>query len=126
MSDAIGRRDLALRQGWLTVSLLIAGLVEAPPVLAQATGSAPEHRFANEPWRPKAGSPVRFSSSWDEARAEARRTGRRLLVYFTGKNCGWCRVLEKRCFTDAEVVDFLRPSFRADNTTSVTRQEAVN
>src|SRR5262249_25222215 len=51
---------------------------------------------------------IRFSTSWDEARDEARRTGRRLLAYFTGRNCGWCRVLEKRTFTDAEVVELSR------------------
>ena len=45
-----------------------------------------------------------FLTSWDEARAEAKTTGRRLLAYFTGEHCGWCRELERRTFTDAEVV----------------------
>ena len=37
-------------------------------------------------------------------RAEARRSGRRVLAYFTGDYCGWCRVMEQRTFTDADVV----------------------
>jgi hypothetical protein len=105
MFDDIDPRARALLRGLLIVSSLAAGPGQAAPVRAQATSSAPEDRFADEPKRPKAESPVRFSDSWDGARDEAKRTGRRLLAYFTGKNCGWCRVLEKRTFTDAEVVE---------------------
>ena len=36
--------------------------------------------------------------------ALAKKTGRRILAYFTSDWCGWCRVLEKRTFTDQEVV----------------------
>jgi thioredoxin-related protein len=75
---------------------------------AKANDDAPsevDDRFANEPKRPKAASTIQFSKSWDEASAEAKRTGRRLLAYFTSDNCGWCRVLEERTFTDAEVVE---------------------
>ena len=61
--------------------------------------------FANEPKRPKTDARITFSKSWDDASATAKRTDRRLLAYFTGENCGWCRVMEKRSFTDAEVVD---------------------
>ena len=32
------------------------------------------------------------------------RSHRRILAYFTGRYCGWCRVMEKRTLTDAEVV----------------------
>ena len=66
--------------------------------------SEPEDRFAGEPTRPKAEAPVQFAKSWDQARAESKRTGRRILAVFTGDHCGWRRVLEKRTFTDAEVV----------------------
>jgi hypothetical protein len=63
-----------------------------------------EERFAAEPVRPKAEVPVQFTRSWDRARAESNRAGRRILAVFTGENCGWCRILERRTFTDAEVV----------------------
>ena len=48
---------------------------------------------------------IQFLHSFDEARAEANLVGRRILVYFTNDSCGWCRVLEQRTFTDAQVVD---------------------
>src|SRR5262245_49762928 len=64
----------------------------------------PTDRFAGEPIRAKASSPIQFTRSWGQARAEAKRTGRRVLAVFTGDHCGWCRALEKRTFTDAEVV----------------------
>ena len=67
-----------------------------------------DDRFANEAARPKAGAPIQFSKSWDEASLRAKRDGRRLLGYFTGNNCGWCRALEKRTFADAEVVELSR------------------
>jgi len=75
----------------------------APPAVQAEPG--PEDRFASEPTRPKADAPVQFANSWDQARAEAKRSGRRILAVFTGDYCGWCRVLEKRTFTDAEVVE---------------------
>ena len=75
---------------------------------AKANDDAPrevDDRFANEPKRPKSASTIQFSKSWDEASAEAKRSGRRLLAYFTSDHCGWCRVMEKRTLTDAEVVE---------------------
>src|SRR4051812_32716313 len=68
----------------------------------------PEDRFATEPIRPKALAPIPFASSWERAREESLRTDRRVLAVFSGENCGWCRVLEKRTFTDAEVVELSR------------------
>jgi thioredoxin 1 len=88
----------------LTTCSLIAGLQGIVPVPAQEPTAAPKDWFAGEPKRPKALGPVVFSKSWDDARGEAQRTGRRLMVYFTGEWCGWCRALEKRTFTDQEVV----------------------
>ena len=42
------------------------------------------------------------------ARVEARRSDRRILAYFTGDYCGWCRVMEQRTFGDAEVAALSR------------------
>ncbi|HEV3024057.1 MAG TPA: thioredoxin family protein, partial [Pirellulales bacterium] len=67
-----------------------------------------EDRFKDEPERPKARTPVRFGNSYAEALAEAKRTDRRLLAVFTGQGCWWCRVLENRTFTDAEVAELSR------------------
>jgi thioredoxin-related protein len=76
--------------------------------LARANDDEPvqlDDRFAKEPKRVKSESPIEFSKSWDEATAQAQRTGRRLLAYFANAGCGWCRAMEKRSFTDAEVVE---------------------
>ncbi len=88
---------------------------------ADDASTKPEDRFANEPKRPKAETPVAFSESWDEARAEAKRSGRRILAYFTGDYCGWCRVLEKRTFTDAEVVELSEHFVRVELNTGEER-----
>ncbi len=87
-----------MRAGLLGLLILISS-----PKIQDEPGL--EGRFAGEPDRLKAAAPIRFARSWDRARAEAKRTGRRILAVFTGDHCGWCRVLEKRTFTDAEVVD---------------------
>ena len=65
-------------------------------------------RFKNEPVRPKASDSIRFLDSLEKARSEANTDKRRILVYFTGPGCAWCRVLEARTFTDAEVVALSR------------------
>ncbi len=65
-------------------------------------------RFKAEPVRPKGTEPIRFLDSLEKARSEAGAGKRRILVYFTGPGCAWCRVLEARTFTDAEVVDLSR------------------
>ena len=65
-------------------------------------------RFKDEPVRPKAAEPIRFLDSLVQAKSEAVPDKRRILVYFTGPGCAWCRVLEARTFTDAEVVDLSR------------------
>jgi Thioredoxin-like len=65
-------------------------------------------RFKDEPVRPKAMQPIRFLDSLDKARSEVNADKRRILVYFTGPGCAWCRVLEARTFTDAEVADLSR------------------
>ncbi len=89
----------------LVVAPLVAGWSPGiAAAMAQDADLAPTDRFASEPRRTRADAPIRFSRSWDEARAEAKATGRRLLAYFTGEHCGWCRELERRTFTDAEVV----------------------
>ncbi len=74
------------------------------PSLTIQSEPASQDQFASEPARPKAETPVQFFKSWDQAGAESKRTGRRVLAVFTGDHCGWCRVLENRTFTDAEVV----------------------
>jgi hypothetical protein len=57
------------------------------------------------PIAPGPGQPIRFLESFEDARAKARRSRRCIFAYFTGRSCGWCRVMAKRPLTDAEVVE---------------------
>lgn len=86
------------------VSVLLAGV----PVRSEDRGPGAKAELDAEPARPKAEKAIRFSESWDAARMEAQRSGRRILAYFTGDYCGWCRVMEKETFRDAEVAGLSR------------------
>src|SRR5450631_3140590 len=88
----------------LAVSTWLTGFIATLSVRADDVPASLADRFADEPNRPKAQAPIRFLESFDQARAEAERSRRRILAYFTGPYCGWCRVMEKRTLTDAEVV----------------------
>jgi len=93
------------RLGQRVLFIALAAVLISP---ARANDDEPakvDDRFASKPNRIKTATPIQFSRSWDEATAQASRTGRRLLAYFTGDYCGWCRAMEKRSFTDAEVVE---------------------
>jgi thioredoxin-like negative regulator of GroEL len=48
---------------------------------------------------------VAFGNSFEDAFTRAGREGRRVLVYFTGAHCGWCRLMEQRTHADPQVVD---------------------
>ena len=34
-----------------------------------------------------------------------------VFIYFTAKWCGWCKVMDKKTFTDPEVADYLNQYF---------------
>jgi Thioredoxin-like len=87
----------------LALSAWFTGFIVTFSVRADDGPASPQDRFADEPDRPKARAPIRYLESFDEARAEAGRSRRRILAYCTGRYCGWCRVMEKRTLTDAEV-----------------------
>jgi len=89
----------------LVLSNWLMGFVATLSARADDAIASLTDRFADEPDRPKAEAPIHFLDSFDEARAEAERSHRRILAYFTGGYCGWCRVMEKRTLTDAEVVE---------------------
>ena len=98
---------------WTTLgdlAALILLIASAVPLIspARAEDDPPttvDDRFANEPNRPKSRVKNPILPVVGRGQRQAKRTGHRLLAYFTSDNCGWCRVLEKRSFTDAEVVE---------------------
>ena len=89
----------------LAVFTWFTGFIATFTVRADDGPASSRDRFADEPDRPKARVPIRYLESFDEARAESGRLRRRILAYFTGRYCGWCRVMEERTLTDAEVVE---------------------
>lgn len=101
--DRTESEPIIRRLGACPMQSAMSGLLLLMSCLAVPDEPKPEDRFAGEPTRPKAMTAIKFGKSWDQARSESARTGRRILVVFTGDNCGWCRVLEKRTFGDAEV-----------------------
>lgn len=47
---------------------------------------------------------IAFMDSLDAAFSRAREEERRVLIYFTGDSCGWCRVLEKEVHSKPEMI----------------------
>ena len=49
--------------------------------------------------------PIVFGHSISLALEEAKQSNRRVLVYFTGPSCLWCRVMEEKTHSDSIVRD---------------------
>ena len=49
--------------------------------------------------------------SYDAARNESEKNGKKYFVYFSSKNCGYCRMLESKTFLDSSVVDYINTNF---------------
>jgi thioredoxin-like negative regulator of GroEL len=58
-----------------------------------------------------AGEEVNWRSDYKKAREEAERTGRPLFIDVGSDNCYWCKQLDTRTFTDAEVITLLNQRF---------------
>lgn len=52
----------------------------------------------------KGGESVRWTKSYAEARAEASRTGRPIVLIVGSRDCPWCRKLEQTTLRDRRVV----------------------
>lgn len=50
------------------------------------------------------GDTMAWRPSYAAARAEAVKTGKPLMIYFTTTWCGYCKVMEKEAFVDADVL----------------------
>ncbi len=70
----------------------------------KATSKVPEEAITQE----KRVHGVRWGMSYDEALAEAKRTGRPVLIDFTGVNCANCRLMERTVMPMPEVIAEMR------------------
>lgn len=50
---------------------------------------------------------IGWQTNYGEARNQALRSGRPVLVSVSSKNCGWCRKLEQTTFRDPRVVNLM-------------------
>ena len=90
----------------LAVSIWLTGFFATPAVRADDEPASLADRFADEPNRPKARVPVRFLESIRSSPCRGRSVGpSNPAPTSLDGYCGWCRVMEKRTLTDAEVVE---------------------
>ncbi len=54
---------------------------------------------------------IRWRYDYDEARKEAKQTGKPIFIEFTTNNCFWCKKLESTTFRDPTNAQVLRQSF---------------
>jgi thiol:disulfide interchange protein len=47
----------------------------------------------------------------EEAQKRAKDSPKMVFIDFTAKWCGWCKVMDKKTFTDPEVADYLNQYF---------------
>ncbi|MGE5193376.1 MAG: thioredoxin family protein [Deltaproteobacteria bacterium] len=74
--------------------------VPGPPVPATSAPSAVS--ATSDDAEEKA---ISFTESLEDAFQQAGEKDRRVLVYFTGDHCGWCRRMEKETHADPQVVE---------------------
>lgn len=81
---------------WLIIALAsCAAIVAFIGLLASRYG---------EPIAQDSAKPIIFMDSLDAAFSRARDENRRVLIYFTGDSCSWCRVLEKEVHSKPEMI----------------------
>lgn len=89
----------------------------APPAGAQSDGPTPKvirgGSASGTVATPPAGSEKIRWADLDDGLAEAKRTGRPLLVDVQTKWCGWCRKMDKTTYADPVVREFVSRKFIA-------------
>ena len=68
------------------------------------------------------GAEITWNTSYDSARAKAKKESKPLMVLITSEDCRWCRKLEETTLQDEEIVSRINTKFQAVN---VTKDKSV-
>jgi len=79
--------------------------------MTKAEDRAPDDMVAEERKRPRAPAPLTWAHGFDDALAEAARTGRRVLIDFETTWCGPCKTMDEWIWSDADVAARLRAGY---------------
>lgn len=68
------------------------------------------------------GAEITWNTSYDSARAKAKKESKPLMVLITSEDCRWCRKLEETTLQDEEIISRINTQFQAIN---VTKDKSV-
>ncbi|HQS66323.1 MAG TPA: thioredoxin family protein [Sulfuricurvum sp.] len=68
------------------------------------------------------GAEIAWNTSYDSARAKAKKESKPLMVLITSEDCRWCRKLEATTLQDEEIISRINTQFQAIN---VTKDKSV-
>lgn len=68
------------------------------------------------------GAEIAWNTSYDSARAKAKKESKPLMVLITSEDCRWCRKLEATTLQDEQIISRINTQFQAIN---VTKDKSV-
>lgn len=68
------------------------------------------------------GADIAWNTSYDSARAKAKKESKPLMLLITSEDCRWCRKLEATTLQDEQIISRINTQFQAVN---VTKDKSV-